>query len=141
MQKYEEIKDYLKTFPKSTTVGQLLDNINKAEDQYKENLQKQKEEMQKNIGATYYYEDIDDRAIFTKYIIQITGVTEKYNKAGLLYTGDMIEICDNTIYYIKDATFVKEDLNEYTKMDSKYFDEAKEKYNSLKSFSVYLTIN
>ena len=136
MQKYEEIKAYLETFTRTTSVGELLDNINKAEAQYSENLQKQKEEMQKNIGATYYYEDIDDRAIFTKYITQITGVTEKYNKAGLLYTGNMIEICDNTIYYLKDVTFVEGDLSEETRVDAKYFDDAKARYDKIKSFSV-----
>ena len=45
-----------------------------------------------------------------------------------------IEISDDTIYYIKDVTFDRDDLKENKLIDASVFDEVERKYKELKNF-------
>lgn len=133
MENYKIIKNYLETFPNETTVETLINNIVKAEQTYEENIQKKIEKMKESIGNVYYYEDIDDNDIFVKFVTKITGVKRLYQDR-LLYEADMIEISDETIYYLDGTTFSDGDLKDKDLVDSSVFDEAKEKYLGIKNF-------
>lgn len=133
MENYKIIKNYLETFPNETTVETLINNIVKAEQTYEENIQKKIEKMKESIGNVYYYEDIDDNDIFVKFVTKITGVKRLYQDR-LLYEADMIEISDETIYYLDSTTFADGDLKDKDLVDSSVFDEAKEKYLGIKNF-------
>lgn len=133
MENYKIIKNYLETFPNETTVETLISNIVKAEHTYEENVQKKIEKMKESIGNVYYYEDIDDNDIFVKFVTKITGVKRVYQDR-LLYEADMIEISDETIYYLDGTTFSDGDLKDKDLVDSSVFDEAKEKYLGIKNF-------
>ena len=133
MENYKIIKNYLETFPNETTVETLISNIVKAEQTYEENVQKKIEKMKESIGNVYYYEDIDDNDIFAKFVTKITGVKRAYQDI-LLYEADMIEISDETIYYLDGTTFSDGDLKDKDLVDSSVFDEAKEKYLGIKNF-------
>lgn len=133
MENYKIIKNYLETFPNETTVETLISNIVKAEKTYEENVQKKIEKMKESIGNVYYYEDIDDNDIFVKFVTKITGVKRVYQDR-LLYEADMIEISDETIYYLDGTTFSDGDLKDKDLVDSSVFDEAKEKYLGIKNF-------
>lgn len=133
MENYKIIKNYLETFPNETTVETLINNIVKAEQTYEENIQKKIEKMKESIGNVYYYEDIDDNDIFVKFVTKITGVKRVYQDR-LLYEADMIEISDETIYYLDGTTFSDGDLKDKDLVDSSVFDEAKEKYLGIKNF-------
>ena len=133
MENYKIIKNYLETFPNETTVETLINNIVKAEQTYEENIQKKVEKMKESIGNVYYYEDIDDNDIFVKFVTKITGVKRAYQDR-LLYEADMIEISDETIYYLDGTTFADGDLKDKDLVDSSVFDEAKEKYLGIKNF-------
>lgn len=133
MENYKIIKNYLETFPNETTVETLINNIVKAEQTYEENVQKKIEKMKESIGNVYYYEDIDDNDIFVKFVTKITGVKRVYQDR-LLYEADMIEISDETIYYLDGTTFSDGDLKDKDLVDSSVFDEAKEKYLGIKNF-------
>ena len=133
MENYKIIKNYLETFPNETTVETLISNIVKAEKTYEENVQKKIEKMKESIGNVYYYEDIDDNDIFVKFVTKITGVKRGYQDR-LLYEADMIEISDETIYYLDGTTFSDGDLKDKDLVDSSVFDEAKEKYLGIKNF-------
>lgn len=133
MENYKIIKNYLETFPNETTVETLISNIVKAEQTYEENVQKKIEKMKESIGNVYYYEDIDDNDIFVKFVTKITGVKRVYQDR-LLYEADMIEISDETIYYLDGTTFSDGDLKDKDLVDSSVFDEAKEKYLGIKNF-------
>lgn len=133
MENYKIIKNYLETFPNETTVETLISNIVKAEQTYEENIQKKIEKMKESIGNVYYYEDIDDNDIFVKFVTKITGVKRLYQDR-LLYEADMIEISDETIYYLDGTTFSDGDLKDKDLVDSSVFDEAKEKYLGIKNF-------
>ena len=89
--------------------------------------------MKESIGNVYYYEDIDDNDIFVKFVTKITGVKRVYQDR-LLYEADMIEISDETIYYLDGTTFSDGDLKDKDLVDSSVFDEAKEKYLGIKNF-------
>ena len=52
----------------------------------------------------------------------------------VLYTAITIEISDDTIYYIKDVTFDRDDLKENKLIDASIFDEVEKKYKELKNF-------
>lgn len=133
MENYKIIKNYLETFPNETTVETLINNIVKAEQTYEENVQNKIEKMKESIGNVYYYEDIDDNDIFVKFVTKITGVKRVYQDR-LLYEADMIEISDETIYYLDGTTFSDGDLKDKDLVDSSVFDEAKEKYLGIKNF-------
>ena len=133
MENYKIIKNYLETFPNETTVETLISNIVKAEQTYEENVQKKIEKMKESIGNVYYYEDIDDNDIFVKFVAKIKGVKIAYQDR-LLYEADMIEISDETIYYLDGTTFSDGDLKDKDLVDSSVFDEAKEKYLGIKNF-------
>lgn len=133
MENYKIIKNYLETFPNETTVETLISNIVKAEHTYEENVKKKIEKMKESIGNVYYYEDIDDNDIFVKFVTKITGVKRVYQDR-LLYEADMIEISDETIYYLDGTTFSDGDLKDKDLVDSSVFDEAKEKYLGIKNF-------
>jgi hypothetical protein len=70
MENYEIIYNYLKTFPSDMTVGQLIDNIDKAVNMY----QPQREETLKSffkrfVGKAYYYDEVDDDVVICRYYI------------------------------------------------------------------------
>lgn len=133
MENYKIIKNYLETFPNETTVETLISNIVKAEQMYEENIQKKIEKMKESIGNVYYYEDVDYNAVFVKFVVKITGVKRVYQDR-LLYEADMIEISDETIYYLDGTTFSDGDLKDKDLVDSSVFDEAMEKYLGIKNF-------
>ena len=73
---------------------------------------------------------------YTEKNIKLTGIITiaDENEDSLLYEADMIEISDETIYYLDGTTFSDGDLKDKDLVDSSVFDEAKEKYLGIKNF-------
>ena len=134
MENYEIIKSYLETFPGDTEVKDVLSNIKNAEKKKSESLVKLQDEMEDNIGKCYYYTDIDDSLNFIQIYTKITGTKILEKRNVVLYTAMTIEISDDTIYYIKDVTFDRDDLKENKLIDASIFDEVERKYKELKNF-------
>lgn len=134
MEKYEIIKSYLETFPGDTEVKDVISNIKNAEKKKSESLVKLQAEMENNIGKCYYYSDIDDSLNFIQIYTKITGTKILEKRNVVLYTAITIEISDDTIYYIKDVTFDRDDLKENKLIDASIFDEVERKYKELKNF-------
>ena len=134
MEKYEIIKSYLETFPGDTEVKDVISNIKNAEKKKSESLVKLQDEMEDNIGKCYYYSDIDDSLNFIQIYTKITGTKILEKRNVVLYTAMTIEISDDTIYYIKDVTFDRDDLKENKLIDASIFDEVERKYKELKNF-------
>lgn len=134
MEKYEIIKSYLETFPGDTEVKDVISNIKNAEKKKSESLVKLQGEMEDNIGKCYYYTDIDDSLNFIQIYTKITGTKILEKRNVVLYTAMTIEISDDTIYYIKDVTFDRDDLKENKLIDASIFDEVERKYKELKNF-------
>ena len=134
MEKYEIIKSYLETFPGDTEVKDVISNIKNAEKKKSESLVKLQDEMEDNIGKCYYYTDIDDSLNFIQIYTKITGTKILEKRNVVLYTAMTIEISDDTIYYIKDVTFDRDDLKENKLIDASIFDEVERKYKELKNF-------
>ena len=134
MENYEIIKFYLETFPGDTEVKDVISNIKNAEKKKSESLVKLQDEMEDNIGKCYYYTDIDDSLNFIQIYTKITGTKILEKRNVVLYTAMTIEISDDTIYYIKDVTFDRDDLKENKLIDASIFDEVERKYKELKNF-------
>lgn len=134
MENYEIIKSYLETFPGDTEVKDVISNIKNAEKKKSESLVKLQDEMEDNIGKCYYYSDIDDSLNFIQIYTKITGTKILEKRNVVLYTAMTIEISDDTIYYIKDVTFDRDDLKENKLIDASIFDEVERKYKELKNF-------
>ena len=134
MENYEIIKSYLETFPGDTEVKVIIDAINNAEKKKSESLVKLQDEMEDNIGKCYYYTDIDDSLNSIQIYTKITGTKILEKRNVVLYTAMTIEISDDTIYYIKDVTFDRDDLKENKLIDASIFDEVERKYKELKNF-------
>ena len=134
MENYEIIKSYLETFPVDTEVKDVISNIKNAEKKKSESLVKLQDEMEDNIGKCYYYSDIDDSLNFIQIYTKITGTKILEKRNVVLYTAMTIEISDDTIYYIKDVTFDRDDLKENKLIDASIFDEVERKYKELKNF-------
>ena len=134
MENYEIIKSYLKTFPGDTEVKDVISNIKNAEKKKSESLVKLQDEMEDNIGKCYYYTDIDDSLNSIQIYTKITGTKILEKRNVVLYTAMTIEISDDTIYYIKDVTFDRDDLKENKLIDASIFDEVERKYKELKNF-------
>ena len=90
--------------------------------------------MEENIGKCYYYNDIDDSLNSIQIYTKITGTKILEKRNVVLYTATTIEISDDTIYYIKDVTFDRDDLKENKLIDAIIFDEVERKYKELKNF-------
>ena len=134
MENYEIIKSYLETFPGNTEVKDVISNIKNAEKKKSESLVNLQDEMEDNIGKCYYYTDIDDSLNFIQIYTKITGTKILEKRNVVLYTAMTIEISDDTIYYIKDVTFDRDDLKENKLIDASVFDEVERKYKELKNF-------
>ena len=134
MESYEIIKSYLETFPGDTEVKDVISNIKNAEKKKSESLVKLQDEMEDNIGKCYYYTDIDDSLNSIQIYTKITGTKILEKRNVVLYTAMTIEISDDTIYYIKDVTFDRDDLKENKLIDASIFDEVERKYKELKNF-------
>ena len=134
MESYEIIKSYLETFPGDTEVKDVISNIKNAEKMKSESLVKLQDEMEDNIGKCYYYTDIDDSLNSIQIYTKITGTKILEKRNVVLYTAMTIEISDDTIYYIKDVTFDRDDLKENKLIDASIFDEVERKYKELKNF-------
>ena len=134
MENYEIIKSYLETFPGNTEVKDVISNIKNSEKKKSESLVKLQDEMEDNIGKCYYYTDIDDSLNFIQIYTKITGTKILEKRNVVLYTAMTIEISDDTIYYIKDVTFDRDDLKENKLIDASVFDEVERKYKELKNF-------
>ena len=134
MENYEIIKSYLKTFPGDTEVKVIIDAINNAENENKNSLNTLQAEMEDNIGKCYYYTDIDDSLNSIQIYTKITGTKILEKRNVVLYTAMTIEISDDTIYYIKDVTFDRDDLKENKLIDASIFDEVERKYKELNNF-------
>ena len=134
MENYEIIKSYLETFPGDTEVKDVIRNIKNAEKKKSDSLVKLQDEMEDNIGKCYYYTDIDDSLNFIQIYTKITGTKILEKRNVVLYTAMTIEISDDTIYYIKDVTFDRDDLKENKLIDASIFDEVERKYKELKNF-------
>lgn len=134
MENYEIIKSYLETFPEDTEVKDVISNIKKAEKEKGESLIKLQTEMEENVGKCYYYNDIDDSLNSIQIYTKITGTKILEKRNVVLYTAITIEISDDTIYYIKDVTFDRDDLKENKLIYSGIFDEVERRYKELKNF-------
>ena len=134
MENYEIIKAYLETFPEEITIKTLLDNIKKAEQMKDESISKIQAEMEKNVGKSDYYVDIDDNVKTTFFYTKITGTELLENRETVLYKADSFEISDGTIYHLKDITFTQNDLKDNDVINSSIFDEVEKKYNELRDF-------
>lgn len=134
MENYEIIKSYLETFPGNTEVKDVISNIKNAEKKKSESLVELQDEMEDNIGKCYYYTDIDDSLNFIQIYTKITGTKILEKRNVVHYTAMTIEISDDTIYYIKDVTFDRDDLKENKLIDASIFDEVERKYKELKNF-------
>ena len=134
MENYEIIKSYLETFPGDTEVKDVITIFKNAEKKKSESLVKLQDEMEDNIGKCYYYTDIDDSLNSIQIYTKITGTKILEKRNVVLYTAMTIEISDDTIYYIKDVTFDRDDLKENKLIDASIFDEVERKYKELKNF-------
>lgn len=136
MEKYKEIYDYLKTFPTFMTVGTLISNIEKAENEFlNQNSTYLKLKKEEYVGYTFYYEEKDDDEIVCKYI---TYVKEPVRKNGddNSFVCDLIAITNCDIHYEEDATVDVEALKMARKVSKDVFYIAKEKFSDLRSFSI-----
>lgn len=110
MENYKLIKSYLETLPVGMTVEEAINNIKKAETMKEESLDKINKAMLENVGKCYYYDDIDDRATIVKFFVKITGTKITYDREKVLYVATVIEVSDDTIYFMENTTFCNGDL-------------------------------
>lgn len=137
MEKYEEIYNYLQTFPSNTTVGTLIANMDKAENEFIENRKKRVRELKEEfVGNAYYYEEVDDDEVVCKYVTYVKEFNKKSIK-DIAFVCDLIAITNYDVHYEENATVDIKGLKMAKKVSKEIFDSAKEKFNALRDFEAY----
>lgn len=130
MEKYQEIYNYLQTFPKETTVGQLIKNMDKAELDFMESQKRQIQNIENEfVGNTYYYEELYNGKVVCKYITKIKEFTINSIK-DMIFSCELITITKTDIHYEKLAHVDIKGLKMAKKIPNEIFDNAKESFDS-----------
>lgn len=136
MKKYEEIYNYLQTFPADTTVGTLIANMDKAEEEFFKNQKKMISDIKDEfVGNTYFFEERDDDESVCKYITYV----KEFNKndiKDMSFTCDLIAITATDIHLEENAHVDVKGLKMARKVSKQVFDDSLEKFNALKAFSI-----
>ena len=136
MEKYQEIYNYLETFPSQMTVGELIENMDKGEAEFIENQRKQIKEIRDEfVGNSYYYEEADDGKVICKYITYVKEL-KLSNIKDMLFTCDLITITDTDIHYEESAHVDIKALKMAKKLSRQLFEIAKEKFDNIRSFAI-----
>lgn len=131
MENHEIIYNYLQTFPKDTTVETLIENMDKANEEFIENHNKQlrllKEEFINNV---YYYEENDDDRVVCKYITKVRDFNEA-TFSNFLFNCTIIAITNSEIRIDRDAKIDLRSLRMAKKVDNDVYEKAEECINIL----------
>jgi hypothetical protein len=135
MENYEVIYNYLQTFPKETTVETLIANMDKANDEFIANHNKQLQLLKEEfVGNVYYYEENDDGNVVCKYLTRV----KEFSQASFhefTFLCEIIAITKYEIRYEKEARIDIKALRMAKKVDNEIFDNAKKCVDDL----LYLT--
>lgn len=152
----EHIYSYLKTFPRNITVGELVDNIDKAKKIYSNNLEKRQaavnlnklydECKEKYLNKAFYYTDIDTDEFGEEMLPIEDAVFVKSIK--LSYENDIELCCDvimidrvnNTVSFEENVTIPIEDMEKLTPFPADIFTTYKETFDEFIHFS-FLTVD
>lgn len=141
MENYQIIYNYLQTMPTDTTVGTLIENLDKANDAFIKNHKKQlkllKEEF---IGHAYYYEENDDDKVVCKYITYVKEFRDA-SFSDFTFNCEIIAITPNEIKYDKEARIDIRALRMASQVNNDVFENAKQKVEALISISPVNKIN
>ena len=135
MESHEIIYNYLQTFPKETTVGELISNIDKANEELIKNHNKQLQLLKDEfVGNVYYYEENDEGNVVCKYLTKV----KEFNQASFhefTFTCELIAITTFEVRYEKETKIDIKALKMAKKVDNDVYDRAKEFVDGL----LYLT--
>ena len=135
MENYQVIYNYLQTMPTETTVGTLLENLDKANEEFVKNHQKRLKLMKEEfINHTYYYEENDDDKVVCKYITYVNGFRDA-SFSDFTFDCEIIAMTTNEIKYDKNARIDIRALRMATQVDNDVFENAKQKVEALISIS------
>jgi len=125
MENYKVIQDYLRTFPKGTSVDDVLASFDKAEELKKESNEKLMKELEKYNGKVYFHADTemlgDECLIPYKAYFKITG-SKQTPRGGVVLTAQSIEINEWSIEKMDEFTLVEKDLESCKEIEADIFD-------------------
>ena len=131
MESREVIYNYLQTFPSDMTVGELISNIDKANNEFSETQERKiKEFREENIGKAFYYEEKDDDEVVCKYVTIVNDFKKKSFTEFCLVC-DVIAISKAQIHFEKDVDVDVRAIKVARMVDKSVYDNALKNINDL----------